>query len=134
MGSAQPLETRGQRLAQARRLLAVALAKDLSQKDMAAMVDVSNTTWNRWEADDDRLKEENLSKIVDLFACNGMAYITAAWIEYGVGEIVQVVAQAAEILSVESEPVPVAPVAPTTTYEEQVAAKKIRSTRRARGE
>lgn len=80
------MDTRGKRLAQARRLWAAALGQDVSQVDAGAMVGVSGATWSRWETDTDNPRRGALEKIAEKSAALGLPQITAGWIDYNEGE------------------------------------------------
>lgn len=77
---------RGERIAQARRLLGVALHQDMPRKAVAELLGVSGPTWTRWEAEDDRPTYENLQLFARLCQEHGLTGVTAAWLEFGEGE------------------------------------------------
>lgn len=75
----KPTETMGQRIAQARRELAVRLARDVLQSDVANELGVGAATVSRWEADQAAPRDEALNQLA--------AYLktTPAWLKFGVG-------------------------------------------------
>ena len=77
---------RGERIAQARRLLGVALHQDMPRRAAAELFGVSSPTWTRWEAEDDRPTYENLQRFAQLCQEHGIAGVTAAWLEFAEGE------------------------------------------------
>lgn len=77
---------RGERIAQARRLLGVVLHQDMPQRAAAELMGKSGATWSRWESEDDRPAYENLVAFAQLCRAHGLPEITAAWLEFGEGE------------------------------------------------
>lgn len=62
--------TLGARIAQARRLRALREGRDISPKDMAADLEVSHTTYWRWERDERRPGRPTLKTVARVFGCD----------------------------------------------------------------
>lgn len=71
--------TLGKRIAQARRELGVRRQVDISQSDLATLVEVSAATVSRWEADLKKPGDESLERLAELFG------VPRAWLRYGEG-------------------------------------------------
>lgn len=76
-------ETVGERIAQARRLLAVKLKRDVTQGEIAEMAGFSSAVWSRWETDRNRPGRNALGRIERLFRKHGIAQVTVGWLDYG---------------------------------------------------
>jgi hypothetical protein len=81
------LDTRGGRLAYARRLLGAARGDDLSRDAAAKLVETTGQTWGRWEDDVDRWRDSTLQKLVELFRSAGLEWVTPAWLDHGYGDV-----------------------------------------------
>lgn len=91
------LNTRGKRLAQARRLWAVVLGQDVSQVDAGAFVGVSGATWSRWETDTDNPRRASLEAIAEMSRELGLPGVTAGWLDYAEGEGPPIIGKAPEV-------------------------------------
>lgn len=113
------LDTLGKRLKVARLGALERVGRQWSQSQLGVAVDMSSQAVSAWEADTSPPTVEMVEKLARLLG------VTPGWLAYG---------QEPRFPAVEDEqPVPTAPVAVAQTYEEQAAAKKIGSKRRARG-
>jgi transcriptional regulator with XRE-family HTH domain len=93
------------RFAQARWLLSFARREELSQSGIAKLANVSGNAWNEWERNISYPQPTNLGKVLALFVREGMPYITAKWLDYGIeGEgFPQIVTMMVEVVSVLTE-------------------------------
>jgi transcriptional regulator with XRE-family HTH domain len=135
------LHTLGQRLAQARRELAVRERRDVSQADVADAVGYSRTAVSEWEAGTKIPREEALAKLATFLG------VTPAFLRYGIvtplvqltdAQVEDSLARGAEARADRGLP-PIGPddVHPDTIHYDPPAAKKAaggrRSTRRPKG-
>lgn len=69
----------GERVAHARRLLGVTKLVDLSQADLAKLVDVDESTIHRWESDLRKPRDASLLRLAKVLG------VTAGWLDHGAG-------------------------------------------------
>ncbi len=72
-----PVQRFGRRIAQLRRLKAVAEERDIDQKTVADAMDVAQSTVSRWEAGDVMPKDDVLVRLAEYF------HVEPGWLRYG---------------------------------------------------
>src|SRR5690242_6838144 len=76
----------GARIAQARRLLSVAMEKDVTQAVLGDLIGSGLGTVSRWESEEMRPRRKWLEAISQLCAEWGIAGVTPGWLDYAEGQ------------------------------------------------